>query len=162
MIITPVGGTLPRGSKLAPGRIILALDSLMSGVWLQGLESSSDNPDIKYIKAEDIRECVIESYRLRIAELKARWRLVGFRGPFFFTCDGNPSNEVVATFFETDPPSAVLERGDRIVVAFLRPSGSGSRYEGMNVVFWNKGEEAMVVWGWEADTLRCVLRDPPD
>ncbi|MGB5425110.1 MAG: lysozyme inhibitor LprI family protein, partial [Desulfobacterales bacterium] len=62
-------------------------------------------------KSEDERKCVEESYRRRIAELQARYRLAPANGPVWYTCDGDPRNEVVVTFFETDPPTLIAERG---------------------------------------------------
>lgn len=106
--------------------------------------------------ATSVRECVEGNYKLRIAQLQAIWRLVPLTGPVFFTCDGNPANEVVATYFETEPRSARIERGDRTVTAFLVPRGSGSRYEGQNLTFWSKGKEAMVTW--MGSDLKCVAR----
>lgn len=94
-------------------------------------------------QAENVRECVEGNYRLRISELQAKWRLLAAKGPVFYTCENNPSNEVVATFFETDPPTAILERGDRSITAWLVPAGSGSKYEGQNVTFHSKGDEAI-------------------
>jgi membrane-bound inhibitor of C-type lysozyme len=78
------------------------------------------------------------------------------KGPVFFACEDNPANEIVATFFETDPPTARLERGDKTVTAWLVPAGSGSKYEGQNVELWTKGKEATVTW---LDAiLKCVSR----
>ncbi len=107
-------------------------------------------------QATNVRECVEGNYRIRISELQALMRLVPPKGPVFFTCENNPSNEVVATFFETDPPTARLERGDKTVTAWLVPAGSGSKYEGQNVEFWTKGKEATVTWLEEK--LRCVSK----
>jgi len=109
-------------------------------------------------QADDVRECVEGSYRLRISELQARWQLVPAKGPVFFACEGNPANEVVATFFESDPPTAHLERGDRSVIAWLVPAASGSKYEGQNVEFWNKGDEATVTWLGEELACRAGAR----
>ncbi|HEX9189880.1 MAG TPA: MliC family protein [Vicinamibacteria bacterium] len=103
--------------------------------------------------ATNVRECVEGSYRIRISELQATMRLVPAKGPVFFACEGNPANEVVATFFETDPPTARLERGDKTVTAWLVPAGSGSKYEGQNVEFWTKGKDAVVSWLGAA--LKC-------
>jgi uncharacterized protein len=50
-------------------------------------------------KSSDRRACVEENYRLRIAELQAKYRLVPGTGPIFYTCDGDPKNEVIAIFF---------------------------------------------------------------
>lgn len=99
-------------------------------------------------QATSVRECVEGNYRIRISELQAKYRLVPPKGPgpVFFACENNPANELVATFFETDPPTAQLERGDKSVTAWLVPAGSGSKYEGQNVEFWTKGKEATVTW----------------
>jgi uncharacterized protein YecT (DUF1311 family) len=96
--------------------------------------------------ATGVRECVEGNYKIRTSELQALMRLVPPKGPVFFACENNPANEVVATFFETDPPTARLERGDKTVTVWLVPAGSGSRYEGQNVEFWTKGKEAMITW----------------
>jgi uncharacterized protein len=93
-----------------------------------------------------LRACVEASYRFRISELQAAWRLVPAEGPFRYECDGRQANRVEATFFATDPPTASLERDGRSVMAWLVPTGSGSRYEGRNVTFWAQGDEARVTW----------------
>lgn len=112
--------------------------------------------------ATSVRECVEGQYKLRTADLQAKYQLVTQKGPVFFACQNNPSNEIVATFFETDPPSARIERGDRTVTVYLVPSGSGAKYEGQNVEFWNKGNEAMVSWlntaTGKSDDLQCKVR----
>jgi len=111
-------------------------------------------------KSDDVRACVESEYTHRIAELQVLYRLVASRGPVFFGCNGNPANEIVATFFETDPPAASLERGDRQVVAYLVPAGSGAKYEGRNVTFWTKGDEAMASWVnpvGETEELKCTV-----
>jgi uncharacterized protein len=107
-------------------------------------------------KATDVRECVEGNYRLRISELQARWQLVSTKGPVFYACENNPANEVVATFNETDPPVVVLERGDQSMLAWLVPAASGSKYEGRNVTFWTKGDEA--VFTWFEDEIQCRVR----
>jgi uncharacterized protein len=157
--------------------ILAALDVELDGVWRRVLELSEDNPDLDMIKAEqrgwvkgrnecwksgDVRYCVWTLYKQRIAEFQALWRLVPGDGPYFFACEGNPANEVVATFYETDPRVAVLERGDQTVVAYLEPSQSGDKYEGRNVTFWMKGDVVFLVWGVDGDLLRCVLRAAPE
>ena len=106
--------------------------------------------------------CVEAQYKQRTAELQSKYRLVAQKGPVFFACQNNPSNEVVATFFETDPPTAALERGDRTVIAYQVRSASGAKYEGQNAEFWNKGNEATVSWMNPAtgvtEALNCTLR----
>jgi uncharacterized protein len=65
-------------------------------------------------KSDDRRGCVREEYQRRIAELQARYRLVASTGPVFYSCDGDPRNEVVATFFQTEPTTLIAERGDQV------------------------------------------------
>jgi uncharacterized protein YecT (DUF1311 family) len=105
-------------------------------------------------QAKGMRECVEASYKLRTSELEALMRLVPPKGPVFFACGDR--SEVVATFFETDPPTARLERGDKTVTAWLVPAASGSKYEGQNVEFWTKGKEAQVTWLDE--NLKCTSK----
>lgn len=109
-------------------------------------------------KNEDKRGCVEEAYRLRIAEIQARYRLVPFKGPVFYMCDDQPVNEVVATFFETDPPTLIAERGDQVSFMVLQPSGSGAKYQGRNETFWEKAGEVMVTWGYGSPEMRCKVR----
>ena len=106
-------------------------------------------------KSEDERKCVEENYRRRIAELQARYRLIPANGPVFYTCDGDPRNEVVVTFFETDPPTLIVERGDQVSIMYLEPSGSGSKYQGQNESLWEHQGEAMIVWGYGSPEMRC-------
>ncbi len=107
-------------------------------------------------RATTVRECVEGNYKLRISELQAQWQLVPARAPVFYVCGASPANEIIATFFETDPPTARLERGDRTTTVWLVPAGSGAKYEGQNVEFWTKGNEAMVTW--LSESLQCRVR----
>lgn len=106
-------------------------------------------------KSDDRRRCVEDEYKRRIAELQARYRLVAGVGPFVFTCEGNQANEVVATFFQTDPPTLIAERGDSVSLMYLEPAGSGAKYRGRNETFWEHQGEALVTWGYEAPEMRC-------
>lgn len=107
-------------------------------------------------QATNVSECVQAQYRLRISELQVLWALIPGKKPLFYACENNPANEVVATFFDTDPPAARLERGDRTVIAWQVPSASGARYEGQNVTFWSKGGDAQV--SWLGTELKCRAR----
>jgi uncharacterized protein len=109
-------------------------------------------------KADDERACVEDSYRRRIANLQARYRLVPAKGPVFYACDGNPANELVATFFETDPPTLIAERGDQTSLMYVAPSGSGARYEGRNESFWEHQGEVTLTWGYGSPQLTCVKK----
>jgi len=109
-------------------------------------------------KSDDKRECVETEYRRRIAELQAKYRLVPGVGPVQYACDGNPSNEVIVTFFKTEPPVLIAERGDRVSLMYLAPSGSGTRYIGRNESFWEHQGEATVTWGAGAPEMRCAKK----
>jgi len=106
-------------------------------------------------KSEDKRKCVEESYRLRIAELQARYRLVPAKGPANYICNGDPRNEVVVSFFQTQPPTLIAERGDQVSLMYLQPSGSGSKYQGRNESLWEHQGEASIVWGYGNPEMRC-------
>ncbi|GJM14868.1 MAG: hypothetical protein DHS20C13_01950 [Thermodesulfobacteriota bacterium] len=106
-------------------------------------------------KSYDEKECVKETYLLRIAELQARYALVDGKGPFFYGCNGNPSKEVVMTFYKTNPTTLVAEFGDSTSLMYLQPSGSGSKYQGRNELAWIKGNEARVKWGFDSQTMNC-------
>ncbi|MDQ2101689.1 MliC family protein [Azospirillum isscasi] len=106
-------------------------------------------------KAGDRRACVEEQYVLRIAELQARYRLVPSTGPVRFACGGAPGNELVATFFETEPPTLIAERGDEASLMYGQPAASGARYQGRNESFWEHQGEARVTWGYGAPEMTC-------
>jgi uncharacterized protein len=106
-------------------------------------------------KSDDKRRCVEDAYRSRIVTLQARYRLVPSTGPVFYACDGDPRNEVVATFFQTEPPTLVAERGDRSSLMVLQPSASGARYQGRNESLRENQGEASITWGLGAPEMRC-------
>ena len=94
-------------------------------------------------KAADMRDCIEFAYQSREAELVAAWLLAEPLSTAFWACDGNPANEVVTMFFETELPSVRFERGDSIDVGYASPTASGARYDGsFGRYIWIKGEEA--------------------
>jgi len=114
-------------------------------------------------KAEDLRKCVEDSYLRREGELVARWFLEEPTGTAFWACGGNPANEVVTSFFDTELPSVRFSRGDTTDTGSLVPTASGSRYEGsFGRYIWIKGEESTYR---EPDpdgtSFECVLRQEP-
>jgi uncharacterized protein/heat shock protein HslJ len=106
-------------------------------------------------KAADQLQCVAQAYRLRIAELQARYRLVPVSASATFICEGDSRNQVIANFFQTDPPSLIAERGDSVSLMFQQPAASGARYQGRNESLWEHQGEATVVWGYGAPEMRC-------
>ncbi|GAA3722887.1 MliC family protein [Oceanisphaera sediminis] len=146
-----------------------ALDRTLSGVYTAALRKAANQhpPVLKaeqrgWIKgrndcwkSDDKRACVEGAYLRRIAELQASYRLVAHKGPFRFVCDGNPANEVMTSFFETEPPTLMAERGDSVSLMFLQPSASGAKYQGRNESFWEHQGEARITWGYQAPAMHC-------
>lgn len=112
-------------------------------------------------KSDDKRRCAADSYSLRIAELQARYRLAPGIGPVIYQCDGNPRNEVIATFFNSTPATLIAERGDQVSLMVQQPSASGARYQGRNESLWEHRGEALIVWGYDAPEMRCVVVPQP-
>jgi uncharacterized protein len=109
-------------------------------------------------KDDDKRRCVENQYIRRIAALQAKYRLVPASEPVFYTCDGDPSNEVIATYFQTDPPTLIAERGDQVSLMYLQPSGSGAKYQGGNESLWEHHGEAMITWGYGSPEMQCTKK----
>lgn len=103
-------------------------------------------------KSADRRACVHEAYVRRIAALQARYRLVPYRGPVAYHCEGNPAHEVVVTFFETTPPTLIAERGDSVSLMYDRPEGG---YRGRNEAFAAAPGGARITWGHGAPAMSC-------
>ena len=110
-------------------------------------------------KSGDKRNCVQTEYQNRIAELQAKYRLVAVKGPVQFACDGNDANEIVVTFFETEPPTLIAERGDSVSLMYLQRSGSGTKYQGRNETFWEHQGEASITWGYDAPEMHCKKKE---
>ncbi|TCL00626.1 uncharacterized protein BXY66_3273 [Shimia isoporae] len=95
-----------------------------------------------------LEACVGNEYAFRIAELRQGY--AGARegdgpseGPFPYVCEGMDA-PLSVTFINAEPPRAVvgMQDGTRVLVA--GPSGSGVRYEGIDMVLHTKGKEAAV------------------
>lgn len=115
--------------------------------WIKGRNDCWKNADtLRYIE---------DSYRVRTAELQARYRLVSASGPFTFACDDSPGSELIATFYLTEPPTLIAERGDSVSLMYLLPSASGSKYGGRNETFWEHHGVATVTWGYGATEIHC-------
>lgn len=109
-------------------------------------------------KSAEQRGCVRDEYVRRIAELQARYRLVPSRGPFAFACDGSQANEVIVTYFATEPPTMIAERGDSVSLMFQQVAASGAKYQGRNESFWEHQGVATITWGYGAPEMRCTLK----
>ncbi len=86
--------------------------------------------------------------------LQARYRLVPGSGPFTFVC-GSPGPEVIATFFQTKPPTLIAELGNSVSLMYQQVSASGARYQGRNETFWEHQGEARITWEYGAPEMHC-------
>ncbi|MEM9910836.1 MAG: lysozyme inhibitor LprI family protein [Pseudomonadota bacterium] len=94
-------------------------------------------------KAENLRDCAQFAYQSREAELVTRWMLEEPQSTVFWTCEGNPANQVVTMFFDTNLPSIRFEHGDSIDTGLEVRTASGAKYEGnFGRSIWMKGESA--------------------
>jgi uncharacterized protein len=109
-------------------------------------------------KNADVPACVATSYRQRIAELQARYRLLAPVGSGRYLCPGTPPREATAEFFETDPPTALVDFAGATQLMFVAPSGSGARYTGGNRQFWEHQGVAMIRWSAAAPEMSCPMR----
>lgn len=109
-------------------------------------------------KTENVVGCVQNAYQRRIAELQARYHLLPGTGPVTYVCDGDPHNQIVATFYDTDPPTLIAERGDSTSLMYLDQSAGGAKYSGRNETFRERHGEAIVTWGHGAPEMRCAER----
>lgn len=146
-----------------------ALDRTLHGVYLAASEKAANEhpPWLKadqrgWIKgrnecwkSDDRAACVREAYVYRTAELQARYRLVPGTGPVRYVCDGNPANEVVVMYFQTDPPTLIAERGDSVSLMYGQATGSGAKFQGRNESLWEHQGEALITWGYGAEAMRC-------
>lgn len=114
-------------------------------------------------KAADVAACVTLAYHRRIAQLVTRYLLEVPTAITTWSCAGN--SEIVAYLFDTDPPYARLEYGDRVDTGLLTPTASGSRYEAsLGTWLWIKGDEATASMqlGGEGAVVACTLSDRRD
>ena len=105
-------------------------------------------------KSSEKSTCTKERYLQRIADLQAQFKLVPSHGPFRFVCNGDPGNVFVAQYFDSDPATARFTYDGRTVTAFIQRSGSGARYGGPSISYWEHQGEASVVWFGR--TMKCA------
>lgn len=108
--------------------------------------------------AADTPVCLTEIYRRRLVELQIQSGRIAAPTPSAYRCKGHEDQPVLAAFYPTTDPSAVmLTWRERRALAFVAPSGSGARYAGEGVEFWEHQGEIRVAWG-EDVVLTCVAQ----
>lgn len=106
-------------------------------------------------KSADKRGCVEQAYVLRIAELQAAYALVPATGHAVYLCEGRAGKRVTATYFQTEPPTAIAGFGGQTAVMFQQPAASGAKYQGRNETLWEHQGEALIGWGYGNPEMRC-------
>ena len=106
-------------------------------------------------KEADKPACVKDAYVRRTAELQAQYRLVESTGPVRFACNGDPRNELVVTYFRTEPATLIAERGDQVSLMYQQPAASGTSYVGRNESIREHQGKSVVVWGYQAPEMTC-------
>ena len=100
-------------------------------------------------KAADVRQCVETKSKHRIADLQIAYGDLVVPEQVNYSCG---DVDLAAVFYQaTDPPTVVLtpigrHQGPDQAIAYLVPSGSGAKYEGPDVSFWEHHGEAMLTW----------------
>lgn len=110
-------------------------------------------------KESDVRACVSTSYSERHATLQARYGLMEAGETQVWAC-GDRDETLYVTAFMTEPPTVNLVMSDQATTGIRRRSASGARYEApFGVIFWMKGEEAILAWPQE--TQRTCRHEGP-
>lgn len=131
-------------SAKAKGTLITQLRSEQRG-WVKGRNDCwKVNGQQTWITAtwtvDTIKGCVDAQYRLRTSELQSVWQLLPPK-TVAYACQNNPANELVANFYETDPATIRLERGDRTMTMWSVDAATDGKYEGQNIsLVQNDGE----------------------
>ncbi|MCR2808088.1 MliC family protein, partial [Paenibacillus soyae] len=87
-------------------------------------------------KAGDLRQCVEDSYQLRITELQIKGGQLRVPMPVDYQCG---KSVILSTYFynEATRPAAMINLSEgnnqQQVLAYETPSASGARYEGQNL-----------------------------
>ncbi len=106
-------------------------------------------------KSADKHGCIEKEYQHRIAFLQANYSLVPGTGPFSYLCDNKPGNDIVITYYSTDPPTLIARYRNSTSLMFRQVAASGAKYQGRNETFWEHHGEALVTWGYGTLEMHC-------
>jgi uncharacterized protein len=106
-------------------------------------------------KSADKHSCIVHEYQHRIAFLQARYRLIPGTGPISYFCANKPGNDIIVTYYATDPPTLIARYRNSTSLMFLQVAASGAKYQGRNETFWEHHGEALVTWGYGALEMHC-------
>jgi len=106
-------------------------------------------------KVSDVPGCVETAYHERIADLTALYRLSEPVGIGHYLCPGPPAQELVAAFYDTDPPTAMVDYAGTTQLMRIARSGSGARYTGGQRQFWEHQDVATLQWSPKGPEVSC-------
>lgn len=106
-------------------------------------------------KAQDVRECTLANYQIRLVELLIQGKLVQPANKATFDC-GTHASISGAFYTQFDPVMAVFTFANQQMLATNVRSGSGAKYQGRNFEFWEHQGEASVEY--LGDRYQCKLQ----
>ena len=106
------------------------------------------------VVASTPRDCLIQMYSTRAAELVAEWQLLPPTHNEIYLCN---ATTVMVTHFPTDHPVITLEYDDNRAVFKAVPAASGLKFEGpFGQFWWQKGPERMFLKDLDKEPIDCV------
>ncbi|WP_095497525.1 lysozyme inhibitor LprI family protein [Paraferrimonas haliotis] len=108
-------------------------------------------------KATNEADCVALSYQTRLSELQARYQLVSVQGPLFYQCNTDVRNELVVRYFDSDIPTAIIERGDQMKLLY-KNADSSKGYVGQDAQLIQNDRSLQLVWYYQQTALNCTQK----
>ena len=95
-------------------------------------------------KADDVRLCVLESYRTRLVELAIHAPGLVVPKAVEYRCDDNSKPFTMTFYNDLDPVAAVMTWGNDQAIVFPQPAASGAKYGRSGIEYWEHQGEASV------------------
>ncbi|MGR4876755.1 MliC family protein [Pseudoxanthomonas sp. LARHCG66] len=95
-------------------------------------------------KADDVRLCVLESYRTRLVELAIHAPGLVVQKAVEYRCDDNSKPFTMTFYNDLDPAAAVMTWGNDQAIVFPHPAASGAKYGRSGIEYWEHQGEASV------------------
>lgn len=106
-------------------------------------------------KNENLYKCISDSYTYRIAELQVEYNLVPNDLAIVYLCDAEKKNELILTFFHTNPVTLFIEYNNEKSLMYLYDE-KNKEYQGRNTILKFLSNDAInVVWGFDAPSVVC-------
>lgn len=109
-------------------------------------------------KNNDQRQCVINSYEMRISELQAEYGLVNASSSSTYICPDDTKTPIEVTYFLSDIPTVKAKRGAQQSLMYGQADNKGMVYKGPNEMLSVYGEEINVSWGYDSAVVQCKLK----